>query len=70
MVSLNEISMSRLDRVVVAAGWQEEWGQGSFWVFSRDVFNHFPIVLKYSSHLRGPKPFRFTFFVLGMPIFR
>ncbi|GAU22768.1 hypothetical protein TSUD_129800 [Trifolium subterraneum] len=53
---------SHLDRFLVSDGWWEKWGEASQWALPRDVSDHSPIVLRYSSQLWGPKPFRFNNF--------
>jgi exonuclease III len=47
----NGISMSRLDRChcFVSLEWLEKWGVASVWVLPREVPDHCPLVLKYSS---------------------
>jgi hypothetical protein len=41
----------------------------SLWALDRDVSDHCPLVLRYSSQLWGPKPFRFNNFLLDHPGF-
>jgi hypothetical protein len=55
-------AMSRLDRFLISEGWWDLWGEPSQWALARDVSDHCPIVLRYSSQLWGPKPFRFNNF--------
>jgi hypothetical protein len=57
-------AMSRLDRFFLSAGWWDFWGEATQWALPRDVFDHSSVVLRYSSHLWGPKPFRFNNFWL------
>ncbi|MCH88892.1 RNA-directed DNA polymerase (Reverse transcriptase), partial [Trifolium medium] len=40
------------------------WGEPSQWALARDVSDHCPIILRYSSQLWGPKPFKFNNFWL------
>jgi hypothetical protein len=54
----NGIAMSRLDRVLISSSWSELWGDPLVRVLDRDVPDHCPIVLSYSSDDWGPKPFR------------
>jgi len=56
--------MSRLDRFLLSMGWWDLWVEATQWPLSRDVSDHSPIVLKYSSQVWGPKPFRFNNFWL------
>jgi hypothetical protein len=56
----NGISMSRLDRVLISSTWFECWGDPLVRVLERDVADHCPLVLRYSSDDWGPKPFRFN----------
>jgi exonuclease III len=58
----NGISMSRLDRILVSSAWFDVWGDPNVWVLARDVADHCPVVLKYSSFDWGPKPFRLNNF--------
>ncbi|MCH91026.1 endonuclease/exonuclease/phosphatase family protein, partial [Trifolium medium] len=60
----NGVSMSRLDRMLISSSWFDVWGAPSVWVLSRDVADHCPFVLRYSSFDWGPKPFRFNNFWL------
>ncbi|MCH85435.1 cytochrome P450, partial [Trifolium medium] len=57
-------AMSRLDRFPMSDGWWDLWGEPSQWALPRDVSDHCPIILRYSSQLWGPKPFRFNNFWL------
>jgi hypothetical protein len=57
-------AMSRLDRFLLSAGWWDFWGEATQWALPRDVSDHSSVVLRYSSHLWGPKPFRFNNFWL------
>jgi len=57
-------AMSRLDRFLVSDGWGDAWGVATQWALPRDVSDHCPIILRYSSQLWGPKPFRFNNFWL------
>ncbi|PNX93718.1 cysteine-rich receptor-like protein kinase [Trifolium pratense] len=59
-VQPNGRCMSRLDRIMVSSNWLEEWGDTNLWALSRDVSDHCPIILRYSNHDWGPKPFRFN----------
>ncbi|MCH88726.1 reverse transcriptase, partial [Trifolium medium] len=61
----NGVSMSRLDRVLISSSWFDVWGNPNVWVLARDVADHCPLVLRYSSLDWGPKPFRFNNFWLG-----
>jgi hypothetical protein len=58
----NGNAASRLDRFLVSDGWWERWGVTSEWALPIDVSYLCPIVLRYSSQLWGPKPFRFNNF--------
>jgi hypothetical protein len=60
----NGVTMSRLDRILISNSWFDVWGGPNAWVLSRDVADHCPLVLKYSSADWGPKPFRFNNFWL------
>ncbi|GAU32684.1 hypothetical protein TSUD_145580 [Trifolium subterraneum] len=60
----NGMSMSRLDRLLISPSWFEMWGSPNVWVLPRDVADHCPLVLRYSSADWGPKPFRFNNFWL------
>ncbi|MCH87429.1 transposon TX1 putative protein, partial [Trifolium medium] len=60
----NGVAMSRLDRVLLSNSWFDVWGAPNVWVLSRDVSDHCPLVLRYSSSDWGPKPFRFNNFWL------
>ncbi|MCI46965.1 endonuclease/exonuclease/phosphatase family protein [Trifolium medium] len=62
--------MSRLDRFLLSDGWWELRGEATQWTLARDISNHRPIVLRYSSQLWGPRPFRFNNFWLGHPGFK
>jgi exonuclease III len=59
-VQPNGACFSRLDRVLVSNNWREVWGDVHLWALPRDVSDHCPILLKYSSSDWGPKPFRFN----------
>jgi hypothetical protein len=61
----NGIAMSRLDRILISPAWFDAWGTPKVWVLSRDVTDHCPLVLRYSSYDWGPKPFRFNNFWLN-----
>jgi hypothetical protein len=52
--------LSRLDRIMVSSNWFDVWGDVSLWALPRDVSDHCPILLKYSTADWGPKPFRFN----------
>jgi hypothetical protein len=56
----NGISMSRLDRIFISPSWFDCWGDPLVQVLERDVADHCPLVLRYSSDDWGPKPFRFN----------
>jgi hypothetical protein len=56
----NGVAMSRLDRVLIFADWFDIWGEPSVRVLARDVADHCPLVMRYSSEDWGPKPFRFN----------
>ncbi|PNY14141.1 cysteine-rich receptor-like protein kinase [Trifolium pratense] len=58
----NGVTMGRLDRVLISPSWFDMWGAPNAWVLARDVADHCPIVLKYSSFDWGPKPFRLNNF--------
>jgi hypothetical protein len=58
----NGDAMSRLDRFLLSAGWCDLWGEATQWALPRDVSDHSPVVLRYSSQVWGPKPFRFNNF--------
>jgi hypothetical protein len=60
----NGVAMSRLDRMLISNSWFDVWGVLCVWVLMRDVADHCPLVLKYSSSDLGPKPFRFNNFWL------
>jgi hypothetical protein len=60
----NGVAMSRLDRMLISNSWFDVWGVLCVWVLMRDVADHCPLVLKYSSSDWGPKPFRFNNFWL------
>ncbi|WJX28141.1 hypothetical protein P8452_16895 [Trifolium repens] len=60
----NGVAMSRLDRILLSSSWCDVWGTPCVWALSRDVADHFPLVLKYNSSDWGPKPFRFNNFWL------
>ncbi|WJX23785.1 hypothetical protein P8452_12974 [Trifolium repens] len=51
---------SRLDRMLVSNNWKEVWGEVCLWALPRDVSDHCPILLRYSSSDWGPKPFQFN----------
>jgi exonuclease III len=40
---------SRLDRMLVSNNWKEVWGEACLWALPRDVSDHCPILLRYSS---------------------
>lgn len=46
-------SQSRLDRFLVSEGWLEAWGEVSQWALNRDIFDHYPIILSYSTQNRS-----------------
>jgi hypothetical protein len=56
----NGRSMSRIDRALISADWENLWGSAALWVLDRDVSDHCPLLLKYSTMDWGPKPFRFN----------
>ncbi|WJX43736.1 hypothetical protein P8452_30798 [Trifolium repens] len=56
----NGVAMSRLDRVLLSEGWMLKWTNPKVWVLNRDVSDHCPLVVRYSSLDWGPKPFRFN----------
>jgi hypothetical protein len=58
-------AMSRLDRFLLSGGWWDLWGEATQWALPRDVSDHSPVVLRYSSQIWGPKPFRFNNFWLS-----
>ncbi|KAK2414440.1 hypothetical protein QL285_037030 [Trifolium repens] len=60
----NGVSMSRLDGLLISSNWFDVWGASNVWVLTRDVSDHCPLVLRYSSEDWGPKPFRFNNFWL------
>ncbi|MCI02447.1 reverse transcriptase [Trifolium medium] len=60
----NGMAMSRLDRVLISTSWSDMWGEPIVRVLERDVADHCPLVLRYSSLDWGPKPFRFNNFLL------
>ncbi|MCI33634.1 putative reverse transcriptase - beet retrotransposon, partial [Trifolium medium] len=62
--------MSRLDRVILSYEWNLNWGNPMVWVLPRDVSDHCPLVVKYSSSDWGPKPFRFNNFWLRNKSFK
>jgi hypothetical protein len=55
----NGITMSRIDRVLVSEEWTSLWGAHFARVLPRDVSDHCPLLLKCSSIVSRPKPFRF-----------
>jgi exonuclease III len=46
----NEMTVSRIDRVLVSAEWLEMWRGSTLWVGPRDVSDHCPLILKNSSN--------------------
>jgi hypothetical protein len=60
----NGVAMSRLDRILISSSWFDDWGEPAVRVLDRDVADHCPLVLSYSSDDWGPKPFRFNNFWL------
>jgi hypothetical protein len=45
---------------MVSSNWKDVWGEVNLWALPRDVSDHCPILLRYSSSDWGPKPFRFN----------
>jgi len=41
------------------------WGVAALWVLPRDISDHCPLVLKLGDNDWGPKPFRFSKFLLS-----
>jgi hypothetical protein len=66
----NGVTMSRLDRLLISNSWFDVWGSPNVWVLTRDVADHCPLLLKYSSSDWGPKPFRFNNFWLQNSTFK
>jgi len=60
----NGSAMSRLDRFLLSNRWWDLWGEATQWALPRDVSDHNLVVLRYSSQVWGPKPFRFNNFWL------
>jgi hypothetical protein len=58
-VHSNDISMSRIDRILVSDAWLDLWPNLSLWVLDRDISDHCPLLRRNSSDTSGPKPFRF-----------
>ncbi|MCI18564.1 reverse transcriptase [Trifolium medium] len=44
-------AMNQLDRFLVSDGWWDFWGEPSQWALARDVSDHYPIIMRYSSQL-------------------
>lgn len=61
---LNGCDMSGIDRVFISEEWVDFWGSVALWVLPRDVYDHYPILLKPKSWNWGLKPFRFNNFWL------
>jgi hypothetical protein len=60
----NGTTMSRLDRVLLSHDWGIRWGNPHVWALHRDVSDHCPLIVRYSTSDWGPKPFRFNNFWL------
>ncbi|MCH79914.1 RNA-directed DNA polymerase (Reverse transcriptase), partial [Trifolium medium] len=56
----NGVSMSRIDRILISEGWLDHWLNPSLWVLDRDISDHCPLLLRYSTDAWGPNPFRFS----------
>jgi hypothetical protein len=66
----NEVTMSRLDRVLLSVDWLSLSGSPAVWVVERDVSDHCPLILRYSIVDWGPKPFRFNNYWLNNKQFK
>jgi hypothetical protein len=64
----NGNAASRLDRFLVSDGWWERWAVASQWALPRDVSDHCPIVLRYSSQLWGPMQNLLDLIIFGLNI--
>lgn len=51
-------SKSRLDRFVVSEEWLNLWPTSAQHVLPRDIFDHYPLIMRHKEEDWGPKPFR------------
>lgn len=61
----NGSALSFLDCFLVLGRWLEKSAGISQWALNRDVFDHCPIVIRYSDLNRGPKLFCFKNYLLN-----
>ena len=52
-------SMSRIDRFLISADWEDHYPDVVQKLLPRPLSNHFPLVLEVGSVVRGKSPFRF-----------
>ena len=55
----DQLSMSRIDRVLVSHDWEDHYPDVTQQVLSRPISDHFPILVEARGILRGKSPFRF-----------